>query len=362
MQGEHEYIANGFIVHNCDELAAYEYLQEAWDMMMFGLRLGTLPRVIATTTPKPKELIWQLVKREGKDVVVDRASSYANLANLAPTFKAQITQYEGTKLGRQEIHAEIIDPFEAGVIKKAWIKLWPCDKDLPVFEHIVYSLDTAFTEKSYEKDTYDRDPTACTVWGLFNNPLTKRKEIILLDCWDDYYGLPDLIDRVKEDLRVRYGANQTKAIIPPHAKISPKSYPPKTAGGRPIDQIVIEEKGSGISLRQMLAREGIKTYPYNPGKADKLARLHSVSHFFYHGIVWFPESETRPAEFKTWTEELIKQLCSYAGEESIKHDDYVDSTSQCLIYFADKNWLSMTIIPPDSRIIPKRKKNNPYSV
>ena len=335
-----------------DELAAFEYLQEAWDMMMFGLRLGQLPRVIATTTPKPKELIWQLVKREGKDVVVDRASSYANLANLAPTFKAQITQYEGTKLGRQEIHAEIIDPFEAGVIKKNWIKMWPHDKPLPSFDWIVYSLDTAFTEKSYEKDTYDRDPTACSVWGLFNNPETKRKEILLVDCWDDYYGLPDLIDQVKKDRKNQYGTVASPKIKTKGHKATPV--------GRAIDLIIIEDKGSGISLRQMLSREGINSYPYNPGKADKLARLNAVSHFFYHGIMWMPESETKHGEFKTWTDELIKQICSYAGEDSIKHDDYVDSMSQAMIYFADKNWLSMTILPPEPTV-KKPKSGNPYA-
>ena len=333
-----------------DELAAFEYLQEAWDMMMFGLRLGKLPRVIATTTPKPKDLIWQLVKREGKDVIVDRASSYANLSNLAPTFKAQIMQYEGTKLGRQEIHAEIIDPFESGVIKKNWIKMWPHDKPLPSFEWIVYSLDTAFTEKSYEKDTYDRDPTACTVFGLFYNGEEKRKEILLLDCWDDYYGLPDLIEQVKKDRKTKYGTMATPKVK--SAKQTPI--------GKSIDLIIIEDKGSGISLRQMLAREDIKTYPYNPGKADKLARLNAVSHFFYHGIVWMPESETKLGEFKSWTEELIKQICSYAGEESIKHDDYVDSVSQALIYYADKNWLSMTVLPPEPTV-KKPKTGNPYA-
>jgi predicted phage terminase large subunit-like protein len=359
----------------CDELAAFEYLQEAWDMMMFGLRLGSLPRVIATTTPKPKDLIWQLVKREGKDVIVDRASSYANLQNLAPTFKAQITQYEGTKLGRQEIHAEIIDPFEAGVIKKAWIKMWGYKTPLPLFECIIYSLDTAFTEKTVptkeerKRGTYeDRDPTACTVWGIFHNPSTKRKEIILLDCWDDYYGLPDLIEQVKKDSKIRYGANPVHALAhKKHAKYGKHeghiTDEQKLTGGRAPDIILIEEKGSGISLRQMLSREGIQTYPYNPNNADKLSRLHAVSHLFFHGIIWMPESETIPGQFKTWTEECIKQLCSYAGEDSIKHDDYVDSTSQSLIYLADKNWLSMTVIPPDSGIIPKKKPTfNPYAI
>jgi len=350
----------------CDELAAFEYLQEAWDMMMFGLRLGKLPRVIATTTPKPKDLIWQLVKRDGKDVVVDRATSYDNLQNLAPTFKAQITQYEGTKLGRQEIHGEIIDPFEAGVVKKAWIKKWPHKKPLPEFEYVVYSLDTAFTEKTVpskeerKRGTYeDRDPTACTVWGIFYNTEKSRKEIILLDCWSDYYGLPDLIDQIKKDRRLSYGANPSKYKVRP-PKVQAKEEQP-LVGGRPIDLIIIEEKGSGISLRQMLSREGINSYPYNPGMADKLARLHSVSHLFFHGIIWFPESESNPSEFKSWTEECVKQLCSYAGEGSIKHDDYCDSVTQALIYFADKNWLSMTLIQPNSGIIPKRGFINPYN-
>jgi predicted phage terminase large subunit-like protein len=351
----------------CDELAAYEYLQEAWDMMMFGLRLGQCPRVIATTTPKPKDLIWHLVKREGIDVIVDRASSYANLDNLAPTFKAQITQYEGTKLGRQEIHAEIIDPFEAGVIKKAWIKMWESSRALPTFDCIIYSLDTAFTEKTVptkeerKRGTYeDRDPTACTVWGIFFNPATKRKEMLLLDCWDDYYGLPDLIERVKQESKIRYGANKVSTYVTSqHAKFGPHGRhvedPDQTFGGRAPDIILIEEKGSGISLRQMLSREGIQTYPYNPNNADKLSRLHSVSHLFFHGIVWMPESEKEKGKFKSWTDECVKQLCSYAGEESIKHDDYCDSVSQALIYLADKNWLSMTVIPPDSGIVPKRK-------
>jgi phage terminase large subunit-like protein len=70
----------------CDELAAFQYLQDAWDMMMFGLRLGEQPRVIVTTTPKPKDLILDLIGREGDDVIIDRASTYANAANLAPSF------------------------------------------------------------------------------------------------------------------------------------------------------------------------------------------------------------------------------------------------------------------------------------
>jgi len=202
--------------------------------------------------------------------------------------------------------------------------MWEFDKPLPVLETVVYSLDTAFTEKTAptkeerKRGTYeDRDPTACTVCGLFYNKKTQRKEIILLDCWDDYLGLPELIERVKKDMKILWGANEIDPIVEPLVKSKePDPYHPQ---GRKADYILIEEKGSGISLRQMLAKEQIKTYPYNPGNADKLARLHAVSHFFYHGIVWVPESEVRPGHFKSWTDECIRQLTTFAGEATIKH-------------------------------------------
>jgi len=76
-----------------DELAAWQRADEAFDLLMFGMRLGTRPRIIATTTPKPNTIIRNLLAREGKDVTVTRASTYANLQNLAPTFRDQILRY-----------------------------------------------------------------------------------------------------------------------------------------------------------------------------------------------------------------------------------------------------------------------------
>ena len=61
----------------------------------------------------------------GVVVMMARGSTYDNAANLAKSFLAEITQYEGTQLGRQEIHAEVIDPEETGIIKRSWFKLWP---------------------------------------------------------------------------------------------------------------------------------------------------------------------------------------------------------------------------------------------
>lgn len=91
----------------CDELAAWKY-PAAWDMLMLGLRLGRDPRVAVATTPKPTPLIKKLLKNPA--VHVTRGTTYANRANLAPAFFEEIiTQYEGTRLGRQELNAELLD-------------------------------------------------------------------------------------------------------------------------------------------------------------------------------------------------------------------------------------------------------------
>ena len=91
----------------CDELAAWRY-PGAWDTLMFGLRLGEDPRAVVTTTPRPTKLIRELLA--DPKVVLTRGTTYQNRENLAPAFFAQIVRkYEGTRLGRQELEAEIID-------------------------------------------------------------------------------------------------------------------------------------------------------------------------------------------------------------------------------------------------------------
>jgi len=91
-----------------DELCAWRYPDFAFDMLMFGLRLGEKPRTCITTTPKPTKLIKRLVG--DKDTFVTRGTTYDNLENLASTFKkAVVDRYEGTRLGRQELNAEILD-------------------------------------------------------------------------------------------------------------------------------------------------------------------------------------------------------------------------------------------------------------
>ncbi|MES2339320.1 MAG: terminase family protein [Pseudomonadota bacterium] len=92
----------------CDELAAWDDPQAAWDQYQFGLRLGKQPRTVVTTTPRPIPIIRALIK--DPTVVVTKGITFDNEDNLAPSFLGAIRRaYEGTRLGRQEMNAEILD-------------------------------------------------------------------------------------------------------------------------------------------------------------------------------------------------------------------------------------------------------------
>ena len=89
-----------------DELAAWRY-PAAYDMLMLGLRLGSDPRCVVTTTPRPTRIVTDLLA--APTTALTRGTTYENLDNLAPAFADQIIRrYEGTRLGRQELRAEVL--------------------------------------------------------------------------------------------------------------------------------------------------------------------------------------------------------------------------------------------------------------
>lgn len=127
-----------------DELATWRY-PEAWDMLMLGLRTGSRPRAVATTTPRPIRLIRNLVERDGEDVVMVRGTTYENLHNLAPTFKEQIIrQYEGTRLGQQELEAILLDEVPGALWARADIEK-PRVQKHPDLARVVVGVDPAAT-------------------------------------------------------------------------------------------------------------------------------------------------------------------------------------------------------------------------
>lgn len=127
-----------------DEIAAWRY-PETWDMAMFGLRLGKDPRAMATTTPKPVPLVRTLLK--AKTTELTRGTTYDNRANLAASFMEQIiARYEGTRLGRQELLAELLDDVPGSLWNRAMVDAARADVKLPDMRRVVVAVDPSGTK------------------------------------------------------------------------------------------------------------------------------------------------------------------------------------------------------------------------
>ena len=104
----------------CDEIAKWRRGEETWDMLQFGLRLGSGPRAVVTTTPRANSMLKALLADPA--VAVSRARTQDNAANLAGTFLAEMERrYAGTQLGRQELDGELIDELKGTLWQRAWI-------------------------------------------------------------------------------------------------------------------------------------------------------------------------------------------------------------------------------------------------
>lgn len=122
----------------CDELGAWRY-PEAWHQALFGLRLGDDPQALVTTTPKPTAVVKEIIERE--DVQITHGTTYENRENLAPQFFADIIRkYEGTRLGRQELLAELLTDNPHALWKREWLDRWRVTRHPPL-NRIVVGVD-----------------------------------------------------------------------------------------------------------------------------------------------------------------------------------------------------------------------------
>jgi phage terminase large subunit-like protein len=141
----------------CDELAAWRH-PETWDMLMLGLRLGQDPRCVVTTTPKPIRLIKRLL--DDPTVAVTRGSTYDNRDNLASGFLDEIVRrYDGTRLGRQEIAAELLDDVPGALWTRETIERARVTR-APELRRIVVAIDPAVSSGD------GADETGIVVAGL----------------------------------------------------------------------------------------------------------------------------------------------------------------------------------------------------
>lgn len=136
----------------CDELAKWQYGRETWDMLQFGLRLGDDPRQCVTTTPRPIPLLKEIVR--DSSTVVSKGSTYENRTNLAPKFfDTIISKYEGTRLGRQELNAEVLEDVAGSLWTREVIDSHRIGvQQLPTMKRVVVAIDPATKDQTVQDD------------------------------------------------------------------------------------------------------------------------------------------------------------------------------------------------------------------
>lgn len=247
----------------CDELASWQY-PDAFDQLMFGLRLGDNPQCIITTTPKPIKILKDLLVR--KDVFVTKGNTFENADNLAESALDMMKErYEGTALGRQELYAEILDDVEGALWTQELIEKQRIQDEERELQQIIVAIDPAVTSGE------DSDETGIVVVGKdFNN---------------EYYVLEDLSGRHTADTWCR---------------IAVRAFYDWEA-----DRIVAEVNNGG-DLVERLLRNVDNNIPYRSVRATrgKLVRAEPIAALYeqerVHHVGVFPDLES--------------QMCTYTGQ------------------------------------------------
>jgi predicted phage terminase large subunit-like protein len=135
----------------CDELAAWRY-PEAFDMLLMGLRLGSDPRCVVTTTPRPTKLVRSLIGDPATVVTV--ASTFANRANLpAAFFEGVLARYEGTRLARQELYGEVLEDVPGALWNSARLEELRVRAAPAELARVVVAVDPAVTSGEEADET-----------------------------------------------------------------------------------------------------------------------------------------------------------------------------------------------------------------
>ena len=230
----------------CDETAAWNKDIDTWSMLQFCMRLGKHPRIMVTTTPKPTKLIRQILK--DPKTVVTTGSTFDNSANLAGTYlKAVKEQYEGTRLGRQELYAEVLEEAQGALWTTAMLDEASVKHEaVPDLSRIVVALDPAVTSNA------ESDMTGIVVAGIDVNGVA--------------YVLGDYTDRLSPQ------GWASKAIELYHHYQA--------------DRIVAEVNQGGDMVKTTIHGED-ETVPYKAVRASrgKFARAEPISALYERGLV-----------------------------------------------------------------------------
>lgn len=250
----------------CDEIASWRH-PDTWDQALFGLRLGAKPQAVITTTPRPTPIIKDLIKDERTKLTT--GSTYENKGNLAPAFIHKvITKYEGTRLGRQELHAEVLDELQGALWNRADL-----DADrrkpnqVPDLRRIVVAIDPAATSHK------ESNETGIICAGVGRVPGDDRDHGYLLDDVSGTYAPSEW-------------ARQALALF--HARKAHMMVAEINQGGEMVQQ-TIHTQNPNVPYRGVHARQGKFT------RAEPISALYEQHRIHHVGV--FAQLEDQMCNF-----------------------------------------------------------------
>lgn len=239
----------------CDEIAKWKYMQATWDQVQMGLRLGEKPQQVVTTTPRPLDLIKKLLN--DSDTVVTRGRTMDNAANLAAPFLKKITEeYEGTRLGRQELDAEILDDIPGALWQRSSIDQNRVENAPEDLERVVIAVDPATSSEDKS------DENGIVAVALSRDADGYARGYVLAD--ESLRGSPEEWARAAVNLYRRFSADKIVAE--------------KNQGGEMVEA-VIRSVDRNVPVKLVHASRGkhIRAEPIS--SLYEQNRIHHVGHF-----------------------------------------------------------------------------------
>ncbi len=183
----------------CDELAKWRYLELTWDQLQYGMRVGTHPRKVITTTPRPLKILKELLRDPA--TFVTKGTTTDNRANLAPSFFTEVVaKYQGTRMGRQELEAEILDDMPGALWQRRWIDdARISESQTPNLVRIVVAIDPAVSS----------DPETSDETGIVSAGIDANGHGYVLD---DVSGIMASNDWAKKAIEIYHSRSADKMI------------------------------------------------------------------------------------------------------------------------------------------------------
>ncbi len=311
----------------CEELGSWRKPQAWYEALVPSVRVGMKPQIVITTTPRPTTLMRDLAGRDDGSVVITRGWMEENVGNLSPSAVKELQRrYAGTRIGRQELHGELLEKIEGAIWEQEWIDAERIERPERVeqlFEalslsRVVIAVDPAGTSGT------DSDETGIIVMGR--------------DRHDRGYVLDDLSGQHKVD-------QWPLLVIEAYRKWR-------------ADSVVAEVNYGGDYIGKMLTGAGYSgQYRQVHATRGKAVRAEPIAVAYQQGRI------SHVGEFP----ELEQQLCEWVPGRSSYSPDRMDA----LVWAAAElrlteqygDWENLYQAPPSlsSELEPQEEEDNPWA-